>query len=520
MKKNQKYLILAFALLSAAVLYTSRLADAVVIETYTEVNRPPGIRPDYTGLVIPPNIAPLNFLITEPGTRYYVKIHSRQGESIEITGKKPRIIIPPGAWQKLLEANRGKKILYDVYVSEAGGGWKKYRTYTNAVAREKIDGYLVYRQIKPIHDWWQNVGIYQRNLEDYDESEVLHGRTFGKGCVNCHTFLNNSPESMVIGVRSEKFGVSALMANQGEVAEIGTKFGYSAWHPSGRLIMYSINKVMGYYHTGNQVVRDVLDHASALCYYLVDSKTVKTAPAISNKERMETYPTWSPDGRHLYFCSAPILWPPDSSGELTFGMARKIRYDLMRISYEVETDKWGEPETMLSAEETGMNIMLPRISPDGRFLVFCMCDYGCFPIYQQSSDLYLMDLETGGYRKLAVNSEHSESWHSWSSNSRWIAFSSKRSEGPYTKSFISYVDETGNAYKPFVLPQEDPTFYDSFIKAYSVPELVTGPVRVEQMKLARAIRSPDKIEVDLPITSATPKAAETGITGTRYPSRE
>jgi len=520
MKNYYIYLLCALVLLLVGAFYYTQGADAVVIEKYTEVHRLPGIRSDYTGIVIPPNIAPLNFVIREPGTQYFVRIYSRHGESIEVSSMGPKIVISPDRWKKLLNANRGSKLFFEVYVREADDGWKRYQAIVNTIANEAIDGYLVYRKIKPLHGWWQSVGIYQRNLENYDESEVLHGESFGKGCVNCHTFLNNSTESMVIGIRSEKYGVSAILARDGKVSKIGTKFGYTAWHPSGRLVLYSVNKVLGFYHTGGPQVRDVLDLASALCYYQVEDKTVKTVPAISNRRQMETYPAWSPDGRYLYFCSAPLLWSPDSSGEVTFDLMRKLRYDLIRISYDIETDQWGELETVLSADETGLNIMLPRVSPDGRFLLFCMCEYGCFPIYQPSSDLYLMDLETGRYRKLQINSNRSESWHSWSSNSRWIAFSSKRREGPFTRSFISYVDEAGKVHKPFVLPQEDPAFYDSFLKAYSVPELVTGPVPVEQMELARAIRSSDEIEVDLPFTSATPKVREPVSTGTRYPGRE
>ena len=89
----------------------------------------------------------------------------------------------------------------------------------------------------------------------------------------------------------------------------------------------------------------------------------------------------------------------------------------------------GQPETVLSAKETGLSILLPRVSPDGWFLLFCMCRYGCFPAFHPTSDLYLMDVAKGPTRSAPINREFSESWHSWSSNSRWIAFSSKRGEG-------------------------------------------------------------------------------------------
>jgi hypothetical protein len=121
----------------------------------------------------------------------------------------------------------------------------------------------------------------------------------------------------------------------------------------------------------------------------------------------------------------------------------------------------------------------------------------------------MMDLQTGQYNKLDINSEYSESWHSWSSNSRWIAFSSKRQGGMFTRTYFSYVDKSGKAYKPFILPQEDPAFNDSFLKTYSVPELITGPVDVGSRELAGAVRSSNEIKVLLPITGATPKQSKT-----------
>ena len=143
-----------------------------------------------------------------------------------------------------------------------------------------------------------------------------------------------------------------------------------------------------------------------------------------------------------------------------------------------------------------------------------MCDYGSFPVYQQSSDLYLMDLkaaeQTGKYkyRRLEINSDQSETWHSWSSNSRWIAFSSKMHSKLFTCSYLSYVDQSGKVYKPLLLPQKDPAFYDSCLKTYSVPELVIEPVEVRGEKLARLIRGSAGISVETPITMATPKAGE------------
>ena len=482
------------------------------IDNFTEVGREPNVSPDYAGTVVPANIAPLNFRILEEGHAYFVTVRGDHADPIRIFSRTGQIRIPRRPWRALLDANRGHRVFFDVYTQGADRQWRRFQPITNTIAPEDIDQTLVFRFMKPLYSWWKDIGIYQRNLTTYDVSTVLHGRSFGSGCLNCHSFVGNDPKTMTICLRSATYGSDTLLARNGAVEKIGAKWGYTAWHPSGRLAVYSINKVTQFFHAGGMEVRDVADLDSALVCYQVESGKAVCPQELADKDRLETYPAWSPDGKYLYFCSGPVLWkdrnavPPENFD--------KLQYDLRRIPYDITTDQWGKAETVLSAAETGQSILLPRISPDGRFLVFCMCQYGCFPVYQPSSDLYLMDLATPTrsgaagrqYRKLSVNSEFSESWHSWSSNSRWIAFSSKRQDGLFTRTYFSYIDETGTAHKPFVLPQEDPTYYDSLVETYSVPELVTGPVAVSKSALARAARSKASVTPPVPLTGATPKA--------------
>jgi hypothetical protein len=305
---------------------------------------------------------------------------------------------------------------------------------------------------------------------------------------------------MSIGIRSDRYGNATILVADGEVKKLGTRFGYTAWHPSGQAAAYSINTVAQFYHSAGAEARDVIDLDSALGYYLVRTDNVKLVPGAADKRRLETYPAWSPDGRYLYYCSAPMLW--EDHNVVPPARYAEVKYDLMRIGYDLATDKWGDPELMLSSRETNLSILQPRVSPDGRFLLFCMCSYGCFPVYQPSSDLYMMDLGSRKYTRLDINSEFSESWHSWSSNGRWIAFSSKRAAAPFTRCYLSFVDDHGTARKPFILPQYDPEFYDSFLKTVSVPELITGPVPVTNKALASVARSDRVVTVDA-ITGAT-----------------
>ena len=493
---NQRRLLLLCAVpvvLAAAMVICLMHGCRETIAEYKSLDRTARIFPDYAGCVIPPNIAPLNFVVKEPGTRYGVTISAERGEAVSVFSSSGRMVIPEEPWKKLLRANRGSKLFVDIYVMSREDGWHRFKRLTNTIAKEEIDPYLVYREMPLYNLVWNDMGIYQRNLENYDVSVILHNRSFGGGCLNCHTFLNNQPSSVILLVRGPSSGSPAggMVIGRNDsvhkVVDTRTAFNsipgrYTAWHPSGKAISFSTNDVLRCYHTVGYNP-DIFDASSDAAIYLIDSNTVTTIPEISRPDRLETYTTWSPDGRFMYFCSAP---------QLPVERYKEIRYDLMRIPYDLESDTWGKLETVLSAKETGLSITLPRFSPDGKFLLFCMCAYGNFSAFSPTGDLYMMDMQTGKHTRLDINSDKSEAYHSWSSNSRWFVFSSKRRDGLFARPYFSYVDEEGKAYKPIILPQRDPAFYDSFIRIYNVPELIKEPVRLTPRELAHALHDADK----------------------------
>ncbi len=513
MSKYKRHLIVALVAAPAVALVCflglGAAGPAGAPEEAVAAGRTPQIHPDFSGAVIPANIAPLNFLVRESGSRYLVRIRSQHGRPIEVASRSGTIAIPEKPWHELLDANRGGRLEFEVSRRTDGGAWQRFDAFSCTVAPEDIDGYLAYRRIHPVHSAWRDMGIYQRDLRGFGESILLTGEYFGGGCVNCHTFCNQRTQTMLVSTRSKKYKNAAMIAHGGAVEKVDATFGYSAWHPSGKILVYTGAKIAMFQHAAGAEIRDVIDLDSYLAYYDVGSRMVKTTPALAQKDRLETYPAWSPDGRYLYFCSAPLTWTRRDAIPERYD---QVQYDLVRIAYDIERDAWGTPETVLSAKDTGQSILEPRISPDGRWLLVCLCQYGCFPVYQQSSDLYLIDLEaaqrTGryAYRRLEVNSDESESWHSWSSNSRWIAFSSKRANGTFTRTYLSYVDPNGVAHKPLLLPQKDPTYYESCLWTYSVPELTLEPVRVAKENLGRAVRGARQVNVQMPVTMATPRA--------------
>jgi hypothetical protein len=131
-----------------------------------------------------------------------------------------------------------------------------------------------------------------------------------------------------------------------------------------------------------------------------------------------------------------------------------------------------------------MTMSMPSVSPDGKFMVCSMSDYGYFTIFHKKSDIYLIDLETKEYKKLEINSSSNESYSSWSSNSRWLVFSSKRIDDVFTRPHIAYIDSNGVAHTPFVLPQKNPDMYEQLLANYNRPELISGKIELS----AREIR--------------------------------
>ena len=462
--------------------------------------RPARIFPDYSGVAIPPNIAPLNFRIEEPGSQYRVNIHASRGQPIALRGGRD-MVIPPRPWQALLQANAGSNLFLDISVKHSPGGWTSFTTITNRIAAEPVDGYLVYRLLKPLYNMFAHLGIYQRDLAGYEEKVVLHNRSFQEGCVNCHSFLNHRPDFMTLQIRHPGGGNPMLLVRSNTVSKVARTVGYTSWHPSGRLIAYSANKLSLFYHTIGET-RDVFDAESNLGIYRVDQNRLVIPPAIARPDRQETWPSWSPDGKYLFFCSAPVL-PLDRF--------REVRYDLVRIPYDIDKDAWGEVETLVSAAQTKLSAAQPRVSPDGRFVLFCLCLYGHFPIYQPASDLYLLTLATGRWQRLDINSPEADTWHCWSSNGRWIVFSSKRRDGLFARPYFSHFDGEGGFSKPLLLPQKDPAFYDSFIRTYNVPELIQEPIRISESEFAEAILAPRQVlkpQLDTNGATAQPMSLE------------
>jgi hypothetical protein len=454
----------------------------------TVISRPVNIQPDYSGIIIPPNIAPLNFRIEEAGSWYYVKINGPLAPSIQIQGKSPEIRIPLNEWKSFLMSNKGNSYKVEIALKDSVGNLIRFSPIENRISTDSIDPYLAYRRLGPLYTLWKKMGIYQRCLEDFKESPIMVNRLTQDNCMNCHNFCNSNPDRWLIHLRGGP-GTAMLLIHGDEVHKVDTKtefngpVAYPAWHPSGNLAVFSSNKLLLFFHSLGEP-RDVLDRASNLVVYNIPTNVLTTTSQIASPDRMENWPAWSPDGKYLYFSSAPELETFEDPPQQDLAYS-KIRYDLMRVSYNEESGTWGELELVLSGSKVGGSINQARISPDGQFALFTVSLYGNFPIYNSSADLYLLNLSSGEVKKLELNSESTESFHAWSSNGRWVVFSSKRIDNLFARPYFAYVDGNGNTSKPFILPQKNPEYYETCLETFNVPEFILEPVRISAKRLAK-----------------------------------
>jgi hypothetical protein len=427
----------------------------------------------------------LNFIIKEHGSAYFVKFSSSAGTQIEVSSKTGIIKIPENRWRKLLQDNRGSDFKIYIYTKDNKGLWSKYSTITNKVASEPIDPYLYYRLLYPGYESWAELSINRRNLESFKEQSLIENGAVDDNCINCHSFNNGKSDDFLFHMRGTLGGT--YFYSKGAFKKINLKTKemkngavYPRWHPSGKFVAFSSNKIIQRFHAADNKKVEVSDLESSLVLYDVGKNEIMNIELADKDKYMDTYPEWSPDGKYLYFCRAAQI------GE-NYDY-KQIKYNLYRVSFDMEKRSFGVAELVYDASLINKSVAFPRISPNGKFLVLTVFDYGCFPIWHKEADLYSIDL--GDFRaiRLDLNSDYADSYHSWSSNGKWLVFSSKRGDGLRARPFISYIEENGASDKPFILPQKDPEFYDRFLKSFNIPEFSTEKISLnpgEIRKLAK-----------------------------------
>ena len=447
----------------------------------------PLIYPDYIGVTIPVNIAPLNFSLTDEAVaRIDAVVTDCHGHSLHSQGQEA-VDFDIDDWHTLLGQNRGDSLTVTVS-AKYNDGWHTYRSFAIYVSLDSIDYGICYRLIAPGYEVWSKMGIYERNLSSFDERPLIENTQF-EGCVNCHSFNRGNPADMSLHIRGTH-GATLLRHGDSPLTAYNTKTDqtlglcvYPYWHPSGRYIAYFTNATSQLFHSADSNRIEVFDTASDLQVYDVEKNELLLSPLLKNDSIYETYPVFSADGRSLYFCAARAL--PEGSHQLD-----SIRYNLFRIDFGPSTGRFGDRiETVIDAVAQQKSISFPRPSYDGRFLCYTLSNYGQFSIWHHEADLWLLDLSTGESCPMtAANSGDTESFHNWSTNSRWLVLSSRRDDGLFTRPYFCHVDAKGKVSKAFMLPQRNPrSFYRDRFLSFNVPDFIISPTRFDGHQASRII---------------------------------
>src|SRR5665647_523175 len=447
------------------------------------LGREPLIEPEYSGVTIPENIAPMNFIILEEGKFFKILATSSNGTQLTVKSSNGIVRFPQKSWRKLLLGSHGGKIGIEVFSEVKGGKVEKYDPIYMNIAKEPIDQYLCYRLLYPGYESWAEMKIVQRSTEDFKESSLFENQLLEDNCVNCHTFKQNNPDKFLLHVRGSKAGTYYVDGEKVTRRELKTQnmpgnAVYPSWHPTGKYVAFSSNKIILAVHMRPEKNIETYDLSASLVIYDFDKNEMLASGENDTVKYMETFPCWSPGGDYLYYCRTNQV-------EAGFDY-RQVKYCLLRKSFDQISGVFGKTEVVFNALAINKSVSFPAISPDGQYLVFTLHDYGTFSIWHKEADLYLLNLQNGKVDRMNLNSNETESYHSWSSNGRWLVFSSKRGDGLTARPYFAYFGSPDNVGKPFVLPQKDPTLYKRMEKTFNKPEFVTGKISIGPRDFARA----------------------------------
>jgi Flp pilus assembly protein TadD len=206
-----------------------------------------------------------------------------------------------------------------------------------------------------------------------------------------------------------------------------------------------------------------------LAWYDSKEGKMRPLPGADDPQYVHTSAFWSPDGKYLIFSRA-LARDPYPTGALKPAFANdpnetQIQYDLYKIPFN--EGHGGEAVPVEGASGNGMSNNFPKVSPDGKWIVFVQNKNGL--LMRPDSKLYIIPFAGGKARLMNCNLEPMNSWHTWSPNGHWLAFSSK-ARGPYTRLMLTHIDAEGNDTPAVIV--DDTTAAN---RAINIPEFVNLP---------------------------------------------
>ncbi len=326
-------------------------------------------------------------------------------------------------------------------------------------------------------------------LRDITRPETRLVLTHMPSCGNCHSFSRDGKTfgMDVDGPQGDKgtYAIKAVSPQMRiDIDDVITWNSYankpkghktigflSRVSPDGRYVITTLNEAL--------YVSNFLDYRylqvfyptrGILAYYDRSNGEMKAVPGADDPEYVHTDGVWSPDGKWIVFARArafdpyasglPLATHPNDPNE------PKIQYDLYRVPFRGGQPA-GDAEPIRGASANGWSNTFPKVSPDGRWIVFTRCQNG--QLMRPDGRLCIVPFEGGEVREMRCNTNSMNSWHSWSPNSRWLVFSSKVNT-PYTQMFLTHVDADGNDTPAILVPGST-----AANRAVNIPEFMNAP---------------------------------------------
>jgi len=396
-----------------------------------------------------------------------------------------------GKWRKMLRNEKGNTLSVTVKCSDKDA-LVSLKPFNWTVAADPIDRYLSYRLIEPAYEVWQNMSIEERDVTSFRKRLLGDNAPTDYCCMNCHTSNRNGTSFMHLrgsggGTIVNRNGVITKLNAVTDSTSANAIYGDISL--DGRYGVFAATTVQFAIHSHYAKRLEVYDAQGDLIVIDFDNLTLTDSPAVKGTEYQETFPCFSVDGRTIFFCRGKHVEQPDSIDSMM--------YDICAVSFDPETGRVGnQVVTVISGVRHGVSFSHLKCSPDGKYLMATAAAYGTFPVWHEEAELWKIDLSNGAIDVMSeTNSRYADSYHSWSSNSRWIVFASKRDDKVYGRPYVAYIGPDGKSTKAFLLPEKNPDSYLSTLKSYNLPELYPEKENYNYRKTMRMYNNMDVEQV-------------------------
>jgi len=443
------------------------------------------------GTLFPPEIVAPTFTWQgggEDANSWTITVRSMGDAELRFTADERRWRPAEEDWEEI----KRRCIERDAEVTVSGNGEAGSARVTIRTSKDPVGDAIFYREVPlPFLSAVQDPSRIRWRFGTVDSREapriVLQNLPV---CGNCHSFSDDaSTLGLDVDYGNDKGAYAVLDVAKDMVLDDEKIITWADFRKEdGELTFGLLSRVSP---TGRYVVSTVKDRSvfvampdlwysqlffpikGILVVYDREKKTFSELPGADDPTYVQTNAVWSPDGRELVFArslayvseilerkNAALI---DEKDVPEFTRDRKpFRYDLYRIPFR--DGKGGEAVPIEGASGNGVSNYFPKFSPDGKWIVFTKSD--SYMLLQPDSELWIIPAAGGKARRLDCNTPRMNSWHSWSSNSRWLVFSSKKNT-PYTQLFLTHIDEDGNDSPPVLLER-----FTSPDRAANIPEFV------------------------------------------------